>query len=145
MPMIIWNISDYFYHKQRDLYFIRFHNVNLDTNYNKLPEREMILKWFKDNLPHIEVKPIALVYMDSGMLSGGYDGAVSIDFDKESLKVFCERWEDGNDKSVDDRFQCYWLSLDDYKKQHNGEIPNPDEYYQALWDDEETWEEEEKS
>ncbi|AUI66715.1 MULTISPECIES: hypothetical protein [Glaesserella] len=134
--MIIWNISDYFYHKKRDLYFIRFHNTNIENDYEQLPEREMLLTWFKDHLPNVEVRPIALFYMDSGILSGFYDGSISIDFDEESLKKFCDHWEDGNNKSLDDRFQCHWITLEFYKQQNNGKIPNPNEYYDSCWADE---------
>lgn len=43
----------------------------------------------------------------------------------EELSVI-ERWEDGNDASVDPRFQCYFLPLEDYIKWFGEDILNFD-------------------
>ena len=56
------------------------------------------------------------------MLRGEYRGAIGIEFDDKSLAKFVERWEDGNDQSIDPRLQCYFLSLEDYIRQMGEDI-----------------------
>ncbi|WP_439288006.1 hypothetical protein [Lonepinella sp. BR2904] len=121
MPMIIWTISDYFYHKQRALYFIKFKQEDHEK------EEEMLLNWFNQNLPDVPIAPIFPFMSDEGILSGSAN-AFYIDFDEKSLAIFCERWEDGHDNSIDKRFQCYFFPLEDYKALYNGQIPNPYEF-----------------
>lgn len=153
MPMLIWNITDYFYHKQKELYYIRFKRADdfddkeynqfsdeeqleylgeklfRDTDYRKINGRREILDWFAQNLPNTEIKPLFLFTSDSGILSCPYDGTLYVDFDEESLQKFCEVWEDGNNNSADERFQCYYYPLENYKAKYDGKIPNPDDFF----------------
>ena len=135
MPMIIDCIDDYFCKKQRDLYFISFgedKGGGIDrfidnVNYNPLG-REELLTWFSENLPETEINPLFLFGWNSGFISAQYDGTVSVDFDAESLAIYCARWETSVGDPVDPRFTCYWMRLSDYLKKHGGKFPDKPDY-----------------
>lgn len=99
---------------------ITFKNAD-QANWRNLPEREMIWNWFEENLPSTTIFPVA-EYFQPGLLSATYSGSIGIEFDDGSLAKFVERWEDGNDKSIDPRFQCYVMSLEQYIKQFGEDI-----------------------
>lgn len=136
MPMLIWTISDYFFHKKRDLYFIQFNDLSEEERENdeNIIAKQELLSWFEQYLPEVEIKPIFPFTVESGILSGRYDGSISIDFDDESLSVFCEKWEDKSGKSLDSRFQCYYIPLEEYKSHYQGEIPDPNKYYDQWFE-----------
>ena len=135
MPMVINCVDDYFHQKKRDLYFIVFgkdkksmldpfdHNVS-----DNPPGREELLAWFEHNLPQTEINPIFTFGWNSGFISARYDGAISVDFDEESLAVYCARWETPSGEPLDSRFACYWLPLSDYLKNHGGKLPEKPDY-----------------
>lgn len=104
MPQIIRTIDDYFIEKKRDLYLLRFSKMK--TKDEKLAQL-MIMKWLKDNCPNILVEPIYPITNDSGFLALPWDNSHSIDFDKESLLLFTNKWEDENGNSKNSFFQCY--------------------------------------
>ena len=120
MPILIYTIGDYFAMKRKDFYMVTFKNAD-QANWRNLPEREMIWNWFKENLPNTTIFPVA-EYAQPGLLRGEYRGAIGIEFDDKSFAKFVERWEDGNDQSIDPRFQCYFLSLEDYIRQMGKDI-----------------------
>lgn len=124
MPMLIYTIGDYFAEKRKDLHFIQFKNATED-NWEELPERKMIWDWFENNLPNTKIFAISEA-AQPGLLSAEYKGSIGIEFDDESLAAFIKRWEDGNDTSVDPRFQCYFLPLEDYIKRFGEDILNFD-------------------
>jgi hypothetical protein len=135
MPMIIDCIDDYFSREKRDLYFIVFGEgrdwrVGLfDNDISKNPpEREELLAWFATHLPATEIKPLFTFGWNSGVISASYDGTVSVDFDEESLAVYCARWETASGDPIDPRFACYWIRFSDYLKKHGGRLPDKPNY-----------------
>lgn len=139
MPMLIWTISDYFFYKRKDLYAIKFTEIeggHSEDDFIDVPidlsAREMLLNWFEENLPEVEIQPIYLFLSDSGIISAPYAGSISVEFDEQSLAKFMARWEDENGKSVDSRFQCYCYPLEGYIQHNNGEIPDPTKFYENL-------------
>ena len=129
MPQIIWTFSDYFYHKQRDLYFFTFDNHDKPFIAPNHEAREALLAWFAEHLPHLEIKPIFRFFADDGMILCPYDGTIYVDFDEESLAQFTAEWADENGGSLDPRLQCWLYPLESYRKKYNGEIPNPEDFY----------------
>ena len=136
MPQLVENFSSYFFKKQRDLYFIVFTGVKKDPltgftlseDYEKIPGREELLRWFAENLPDTEVGPIYTFTSDSGIIVAPYDGSLYVDFSREEEPKFSARWEASDAKSVDPRWQCYHFPLEMYKERYGGRIPNPEEF-----------------
>ncbi|MGX2949528.1 hypothetical protein ACWIUA_01285 [Ursidibacter sp. B-7004-1] len=134
MPVFIWTITDYFFYKRKDLYAIKFEIPEGEEreDHFDLEARKMILQWFEENLPDIEIRPIYLFLSQPHILSTAYHGEIAIEFDEKSLEKFTSRWEDETGKSLDERFQCYLYSFDGYVKHHNGVIPDPNEMYKDI-------------
>lgn len=139
MPQLVHNITTYFFEKQRDLYFIRFTQVDrsfmgLAENCvpDEIPGRKELLIWLKENLPHVEVGPIYTFTSDSGLLIAPYDGSLYIDFSKEDAKKYDEFWENSDGSCKDPRWQCYIYSFEMYKEKYNGRIPDPEEFYKDF-------------
>ncbi|OOF84199.1 hypothetical protein BKG93_08500 [Rodentibacter ratti] len=120
MPMLIYTIGDYFALYKKDFYLITFKRATED-NWEDLPERNMIMDWFRENLPETKIFHVSEV-PQPGLFSAEYKGGIGIEFDKSSLTRFVERWEDNTGTSIDPNFQCYVMSLDYYIEQFGSEI-----------------------
>lgn len=70
------------------------------------PGRQELLDWLSATLPFVKVEPLA-PREGSGFLAGGIEGRLRIDFDPDSLAIFCARWENEEGSSLDSRWQCY--------------------------------------
>lgn len=134
MPQLVININEYFYEYRKDLYFINFCSDeekqkdfslflrNIDSD----PEGKADIEaWITKNLPHTTIIPLLPSTYDSGVFQAPYNGTIALLWDEEDRKKFESIWEDGNGKSKDSRFQLYAYPLEQYKKQYNGEIPDP--------------------
>lgn len=124
MPQLIWCLDNYFEEKKKDCYFVVFGRkfpIKHDDNFKKSenpPGRAALLSWFKAHYPHIAVEPVWPHSSTSLSLffDREYDGSVTIEFDDESLRAFCEEWEDEdqNGCSRDGTFICYHLPYASY-------------------------------
>lgn len=115
-PQVIQTIDEYFQKMQKDLYLIVFGDpptVTFDFNRktkSNPPGQSEILRWFRKNLPGVRVNPIWLHQMLP------YDGTLSVEFDSESLSIYCAKWENELGKSLDPRFTCYLYPYSSYIK-----------------------------
>ncbi|WP_148049903.1 MULTISPECIES: hypothetical protein [unclassified Enterobacter] len=124
MPQLIWCLDDYFKKKKKDCYFVVFGRKfpiepDGDFKVSDAPAgRQELLHWFKSNFPHIVIEPVWPHSSQSFylVLEREYDGSVTIEFDDESLKAFCDVWEDDdkNGCSRDGNFTCYHIPYDSY-------------------------------
>ena len=87
-----------------------------DVDSSNPPGRQELLDWLAATLPEVKVEPLGPME-GSGFIEGGIDGRLRIDFDPESLAVFCDRWEEEDGTSLDCRWQCYCMSYDSWLSQ----------------------------
>lgn len=78
------------------------------------PGREELLAWLAENLPQLKIESLAPSER-SGILCGGINGRLRLDFDEHSLPVYTQRWEDGDDNPLDPRFACFVLRYETMK------------------------------
>lgn len=116
MPQLIWTFTDYFHHKQRDLYFIVFRDQHSGAPI--FSAREELLAWLAEHLPDVQTGAIFPFHADSKVISIPYDGTIYADFDDESLLRFAQVWEDDNGKSLDPRLQCWVYPLTSYRAKY---------------------------
>lgn len=80
MPRLINTITSYFFKKQRDLYFVRLSQVDRSGFMgmakhcvpSQIPGHKELLTWLKENMPHVEVRPIYTFTSDSGFIVARY-------------------------------------------------------------------------
>ncbi len=118
MPMLVRSPEQIFRAEKKDIYLIRSLEERYESN---APGLVMIRKWIEDNLPETRTELLAPSEY-SGVILGGIGRELRVDFSPEGLQRFCERWEK-NDKSVDDRFQCYLWPYDRWYQKHGRFAP----------------------
>ena len=101
MPLLVRTPEQILRAERKDLYIIR----SLEKQEREAPGLTMIQKWIGKNVPGTGMELLGPSEYSS-ILVGGIGRDVRVDFNPETLKKFCERWEDANGKSVDKRFQC---------------------------------------
>ena len=125
MPKLIRTIDEYFKVEKKDLYLIKF------TQYQKKgafdfkqmtspPQgKKELLEWFKLNLPNTRIEDIFQYPESTGIEHAPWDHTICIHFDEISLKVFCEKWEDEDGKSLSPDFQCYFYQVNRYTERQS--------------------------
>lgn len=122
MPMLVRTPEDIFREEKKDIYLIRNRDRKHKRHFpDESPGIQMIRQWIKDNLPGTKVELLG-PSEHSGIIEGGIDGSIRVDFSPEGLQQFCARWE-VNDKSVDKRFQCYILPYQRWFEKHGCFVP----------------------
>ena len=140
MPRLINTITSYFFKKQRDLYFVRFTQVDrsgfmgMPKNCvpSQIPGRKELLTWLKENMPHVEVGPIYTFTSESGFIVAPYDGSLYVDFSEEDAQKYADVWENPDTSCKDPRWQCYFYPLEQYKEKYGGRTPDPTEFYDEF-------------
>lgn len=110
---------------QRDLYYIEFRpfgspfgemqrliaGVPLGTKEEREnpPGRTEITNWLSVHLPHCAYGPLAPSPL-TGVLYGGINGPIWVDFAEADAALFSKIWEDDSGESIDPRFQCYRIT-----------------------------------
>lgn len=130
MPMLVRTPEDIFRAEKKDIYAI--HNLEGESRHDS--GMVEIAKWLKDNLPDTPTELLA-PSENSGIICGGINGTLRVDFTPAGLKTFCDRWE-RNDASVDPRFQCYIYPYQKWFQEHGQFVPTvdkPKELGLAVW------------
>lgn len=94
MPQSTWTISNYFYHKQRYLYFIVFHNQHADSKMPTFSAHEELLACFAKHLPNWKTGEIFLFTLMAALFQRCMTAHFMPIFDEKSLARFVEVWED---------------------------------------------------
>lgn len=135
MPMLVRTPEDIFREEKKDIYLIR--NLEHKRKYhfpNQAPGMKMIQQWIEENLPGTRIELLG-PSEHSGIICGGIDGTIRVDFSAEGLQKFCVRWE-VNDQSVDPRFQCHILPYQRWFDKHGRFVPTreqPDSIGLCSW------------
>jgi hypothetical protein len=115
MPQLIQTPEQWFRTKKSDIYYFKptpkkskanRKNKMLSTLRDldrELPEE--LLNWFKAVLPHRQLELVGSSEYGGWVSGGGSYWAMELD--EADVNKFVARWEDGNDKSIDPRFQCF--------------------------------------
>ena len=117
MPMLIRTPEEIFRAERKDIYAIH----NLEGKSRNTPGMALIEQWLKVNLPGTKMELLAPSEY-SGMICGGINGTLRVDFTPEGLQQFCDRWEVDN-ASVDSRFQCYIRPYQEWFQEHGRFVP----------------------
>lgn len=107
MPMLLSTPECWFRTRQCDFYEIR-----LTKGRKKLPKE--LLTWFKENLKQPQVHVLG-PSEHSGWICGG-GGMAAIAMEAPEVQLFNKRWEDGNGKSNDLRWQCWQWSFAQWRR-----------------------------
>lgn len=134
MPRIIRTLERVFREEGKDIYVVRFKDEDEDGAAAEQAERDLIA-WVEANLPGTPLETLG--YSEkSGWISGVM--GLRIDFSEEGLKKFCDRWENAEGKSLDERFQCFLLQYKTWLEESERYIPTrnqPEGPGVTLWVD----------
>lgn len=115
MPQLVRTPEEILRETKRDLYFIRFHEAGWLGPWGPVTARSEVEAWFAEHLPHIAIEPMGPSEL-SGILSGGCDRDMYVDFDEAALKHFVEVWENPDGSYKDPRWTCYYMSYEAFMK-----------------------------
>jgi hypothetical protein len=131
MPQLVRTPEEVLRATKRDLYLIRFHEGKFFAGCPVVTTRPEVEKWFAERLPHVELESLG-PSEESGIVLGGCEWLMRVDFDEESLKLFVDAWENPDGSYRDKRWDCcvypYSLFL---QKSPFANRPPPDE--ESRW------------
>jgi hypothetical protein len=128
--MLIRTPEEIFRTEKKDIYAIE----NLEGESSQDSGMVDITDWIQANLPGTKTELLAPSEY-SGIIAGGINGRLRVDFTPAGLQMFCDRWEKDN-ASVDPRFQCYIYPYQKWFEKYGQFVPTtekPNEPGLALW------------
>ena len=134
MPRLIRTPEQFFREESKDLYFIEFADakgsvkpfgggifglIGRQPSKKKFdpdhpPGHAEIIAWFAKHLPNTRLELLGQPE-SSGIMSGGINGRLLVDFDDVSLQTWIDRWETEDNGSIDPRFACFQMSYQSWK------------------------------
>ncbi|MFC0349244.1 hypothetical protein [Undibacterium danionis] len=126
MPLLIRTPDQIFREEAKDIYFIRFFDINKENGFGhgideQSPASSEFRQWLKTHLPHVKVERMAPSER-SGWIEG-YFGDIRVDFSDEDLAKFCAHWEDEKGESNDARLRCFIMGYKAWFAEHGKCIP----------------------
>jgi len=135
MPQLIRTPEQYFREERKDLYFIEFADAKGSVKpfgggifglMGRQPSKKKfdpdhppghaeILAWFAEHLPDTCLEPLGQPE-SSGIMSGGINGRLRVDFNEVSLQTWTARWETEDHGAIDPRFACFQMTYEGWKE-----------------------------
>lgn len=139
MPLLIRTPEQIFREEEKDIYFIRFFDINEDhkhhqKNGTKSSANDDIRQWMKVHLPQVRIERMA-PSEESGWVEG-YFGDIRIDFSSKDLDISCAHWENEDGKSKDPRLQCMVMYYQSWLAQNEMQTPtreHPVKLSNTIW------------
>ena len=120
MPQLVRTPEQILRDTKRDLYLIEFHEAQPFGNEFYSPfeprivtARAEVEQWFAENLADTELESLGPSEA-SGVMSGGCDWIMRVDFDEPSLKRFVAVWESPAGSCKDKCWTCYVWRYEDF-------------------------------
>lgn len=116
MPQLVRTPEQIFRATKKDLYLIRFHEAKFFGFSGPITARPEVEAWFAKHLPHIVIESMG-PSEESGIITGGCNRDMYVDFDDAALNYFVEVWENPDGSYKDPRWTCYYMSYEAFMKE----------------------------